>query len=52
MAELIPGIITLIPFILLAFMLRWIRQIKNAMALQIQQNEEIINLLKQNISGK
>lgn len=52
MADVILGVMTLLPFILLAFVLRWIRQIKNAMALQTKQNEEIIHLLKQNSSQK
>lgn len=52
MGDFITGIFALLPLILIAFVFRWIRQIKNAMALQVRQNEEIISLLKQTISDK
>jgi len=52
MSDISTTIFALIPLIILAFVFRWIRQIKNAMALQIHQNEEIIALLKKISSDK
>lgn len=46
MGDLIGGIFFLIPIILAAFVLRWVRIIRINSEIQIKQNEEIIDLLK------
>ena len=40
-----------LPFIIVAFLIRWIRFIKENTDLQVEQNKEIISLLKE-ISAK
>lgn len=46
MSDLIPAILTLLPLVILAFVFRWIRQIKDNSELQVEQNKQIIALLK------
>lgn len=46
MSDLIPAILTLLPLLILAFVFRWIRQIKDNSELQVEQNKQIIALLK------
>lgn len=50
MTTILPAIFTLLPLIILAFVLRWIRLIKINSELQIKQNEQIIQLLEQIVS--
>lgn len=46
MGDLLGGIFLLIPILIAAFVLRWVRIIRINSDLQIKQNEEIIELLK------
>ncbi|GEL77174.1 hypothetical protein [Tenuibacillus multivorans] len=50
MEDVIAVIAYLLPVILVAFIIRWIRLIRLNTEKQIQQNEEIIELLKKNLS--
>ncbi|MBA2176120.1 hypothetical protein H0266_14580 [Halobacillus locisalis] len=43
----IPTLFTFIPVILVAFLIRWIRLIKVNSDIQVEQNKEIIALLKE-----
>lgn len=42
----IPSLLAFLPFIILAFVLRWIRLIKINSDIQIEQNKKIISLLE------
>ena len=50
MTTILPAIFALLPLIILAFVLRWIRLIKINSELKIKQNEQIIQLLEQIVS--
>ncbi|MBL4953714.1 hypothetical protein RCG24_11460 [Neobacillus sp. OS1-32] len=47
MNNFIPGLIALLPLILFAFVLRWIRLIKINSEIQVDQNKKIISLLEE-----
>ena len=46
MFEVVPILFTLLPLVILAFVIRWIRQIKINSDLQVEQNNKIITLLE------
>lgn len=46
MNDFIPAILTLLPLLILAFVFRWVRQIKDNSELQVEQNKQIISLLE------
>jgi len=46
MSDLIPAMITILPLIVLAFVFRWVRQIKINSDFQVEQNNKIITLLE------
>ena len=46
MSDLIPAILTFLPLLILAFVFRWVRQIKENSELQVEQNKQIIALLE------
>ncbi|HWL23776.1 MAG TPA: hypothetical protein VNR38_08505 [Ureibacillus sp.] len=45
--DLMATLLTLIPLLLIVFVIRWIRIIRLNSEIQIQQNKEIISLLKE-----
>lgn len=47
MGELFAAIFYLLPLIILALMIRWIRLIKLNSEIQVEQNKQIIKLLQQ-----
>jgi len=46
MNDIIPGLIMLLPLLILAFVLRWVRLIKINSEYQVEQNKQIISLLQ------
>jgi hypothetical protein len=46
MNEVIPAFFTLLPLLILAFVLRWVRQIKINSDIQVEQNKQIISILQ------
>ncbi|MDQ0271734.1 hypothetical protein [Cytobacillus purgationiresistens] len=46
MIDIIPALITLLPLFILAFVLRWVRQIKINSEIQVEQHKQIISLLQ------
>jgi hypothetical protein len=48
MNGVIPAIFTLLPLLILAFVLRLVRQIKINSDIQVEQNKQIISILQKN----
>jgi hypothetical protein len=48
MNGIIPALVTLLPLLILAFVLRWVRQIKINSDIQVEQNKQIISILQKN----
>lgn len=46
MNGIIPALVTLLPLFILAFVLRWVRQIKINSDIQVEQNKQIISILQ------
>lgn len=47
MGDFIAAIITILPIIIVAFLIRWVRIIKVNSDIQVEQNKQIISLLEQ-----
>ncbi|MBX0358473.1 hypothetical protein [Halobacillus sp. Nhm2S1] len=45
MDVLVPTLLMFFPIIVLAFLIRWVRLIKNNSDIQVEQNKKIISLL-------
>ncbi|MDI7741071.1 hypothetical protein QMK38_03575 [Lysinibacillus fusiformis] len=50
MGDFVATILTVLPLIVLAIIIRWIRQIKINSDTQVEQNKQIIKLLQENKS--
>ncbi|MEK9197254.1 hypothetical protein ACH0B5_05295 [Ureibacillus sp. 179-F W5.1 NHS] len=52
MGEFIAAVITVLPIIIVAFLIRWIRIIKVNSDIQVEQNKQIISLLERMINNE